>query len=165
MSMIGNLLRVSNTELQEYLKDSSLLEDRIYREDAEQDAGLVDIDKSWEGILFLLTGQSLAEADHPLAAVLFSGQIVDENQDLGYGPAHYVTPEQVSEINAQISKISFADLEQKFDPAKMMELGIYPEIWDEDDEAIDYLSENYNLIRDIYEKAAANGEAIITFIN
>ena len=163
MSMIGNLLRVSNTELQEYLKDSSLLENRVYSEGA--DPTIVDIDKSWEGILFLLTGQSLAEADHPLAAVLFSGQIIDENQDLGYGPAHYVTPAQVAELNAQISKISFADLEQKFDPAKMMESGIYPDIWEERDVAIDYLAENYNLIRDIYAKAAANGEAIITFVN
>ena len=65
MSMIGNLLRVTKTELEEYLKDSSLLEDKIYDVETENE-NLVDIDKSWDGIIFLLTGQSLATAEHNL---------------------------------------------------------------------------------------------------
>ena len=87
MSMIGNFLRVTKTQLEDYLKDSTLLETRIYDEESDdEDPNLVDIDKSWEGILFLLTGQNLETIDHPLAKVLFSGQIIDEDQDLGYGP-------------------------------------------------------------------------------
>jgi hypothetical protein len=128
--MIGNLLSVTKTELENYLRDSSLLEHRIYNDETE-DPDLVDIDKAWEGILFLLTGQCLAEADHPLMAVLFSGQMIDDDQDLGFGPAHYVTPAQVVELNDQISKLTITDLQQRFDPVKMTELGIYPDIWSE----------------------------------
>jgi len=164
MSKIGNLLRVTNDELQAYIKDSSLLEDRIYS-DEDEDASLTDIDKAWEGILFLLTGQSLAEADHPLAAVLFSGQLIDEEQDLGYGPAHYNSPEQVSKLNQLISALNEEDLKQRFDPEKMTTQGIYPEIWDEGNQAFDYLSENFISVQQIYDQAAKNGEAIITFIN
>jgi hypothetical protein len=164
MSMIGNILRVTNDDLQAYLKDSSLLESRIYNEE-DEDRNLTDIDKAWEGILFLLTGQNLAEADHPLAAVLFSGQLIDEDQDLGYGPAHYNTPEQVTKLNELISVFKEEDLQQRFDPDKMTSLGIYPEIWDEGNEAFEYLAENFLDVRQTYEDAAKNGEAIIIFLN
>jgi hypothetical protein len=43
--------------------------------------------------------------------------------------------------------------------------GIYPEIWDEGNQAFDYLSENFISVQQIYDQAAKNGEAIITFIN
>ena len=124
MSMIGNLLRVTKTELEEYLKDSSLLENRIYRDDDLEDPNLVDIDKSWDGIIFLLTGQNFDNATHPLIKVLFSGQIIDEEQDLGYGPGQYLTPEQVKELNEQISKISIEELAKKYDAKRMTELEV-----------------------------------------
>jgi hypothetical protein len=164
MSMIGNLLRVKNTELEEYLKDSSLLENRIYSDEVE-DPNLLDIDKSWEGIVFLLTGQCLAEADHPLVTVLFSGQLVDENQDLGYGPAHYLRPNQVVDLNNQIATITTAELKQRYDAAKMTELGVYPEIWEEDDEAFNYLSGYFASVQQLYNEAARNQDAIITFVS
>jgi hypothetical protein len=37
MSMIGNLLRVTKVELEEYLKDSSLLEERIYNNTSDEE--------------------------------------------------------------------------------------------------------------------------------
>jgi len=164
MSMIGNLLKVTNTELDEYLKNSSLLEKRIYSDEAN-DSDLLDIDKAWEGIIFLLTGQCLAEADHPLVAVLFSGQMVDSDQDLGYGPAHYLRPHQVAELNDQIAAITVDDLKQRSDAAQMMELGVYTEIWEDDDEAFDYLSGYFTSVQQFYSDAASNQQAIITFVN
>jgi hypothetical protein len=162
--MIGNLLRVSKTELEDYLKDSSLLEDKIY-DDETVNENLVDIDKSWDGIIFLLTGQSLATAEHNLVRVLFSGQLIDEEQDLGYGPAHYLTPEQVAELNNEISKITIADLKQKFNPKKMTEQEVYPTIWDEGDDAFDYIADGFSTLQNVFADATKNGDAIITFLN
>jgi hypothetical protein len=164
MSMIGNLLRVTKSELDEYLEDCSLLEERIYQDDAEE-PNLVDIDKAWEGIIFLLTGSNLAEAEDPLVAILFSGQLLDEEQDLGYGPAHYLTPEQVVELNDELAKFRVEDLKEKFNTEKMMELGVYPEIWDEGDQAFDYLSEHFLILQQFYSTAAANNEAVITYLS
>lgn len=162
MSMIGNLLRVTKSELEEYLKDSSLLEDKIYDDETEN---LVDIDKSWDGIIFLLTGQSLATAEHNLVRVLFSGQLINEEQDLGYGPAHYLTPEQVAELNNEISTIIIADLKEKFNPEKMNKLEVYPAIWDEGDDAFDYVADGFLTVQNVFADATKNGEAIITFLN
>jgi len=164
MSMIGNLLRVTKSELEDYIKDSSLLEHKIYDDETENE-NLVDIDKSWDGIIFLLTGQSLATAEHNLVRVLFSGQLIDEKQDLGYGPAHYLTPEQVTELNNEISKITVADLKQKFNPEKMTELEVYPTIWDEGNDAFDYVADGFSTLQNVFADATKNKEAIITFLN
>lgn len=164
MSMIGNLLRVTRSELEDYLKDSSLLENKIYDDESENES-LVDIDKSWDGIIFLLTGQSFANAEHNLVRILFSGQLIDEEQDLGYGPAHYLTPEQVAELNNDISTIKIADLKQKFNPKKMTELEVYPTIWDEGDDAFEYVADGFSTLQNVFADATKNGEAIITFLN
>jgi len=164
MSMIGNLLRVTKSELEDYLKDSSLLENKIYDDETENE-NLVDIDKSWDGIIFLLTGQSFATAENNLVRILFSGQLIDEEQDLGYGPAHYLTSEQVAELNNEISTITIADLKQKFNPKKMNELEVYPTIWDEGDDAFDYVADGFLTIQNVFAEATKNEEAIITFLN
>ena len=107
MSMIGNLLRVSSGELEAYLKDSSLLEARLDAAlDNDDDPNLVDIEKSWDGINFLLTGSGIGDTDHPMEKVLFSMQYIDEQQDLGYGPGNYVTAAQVKELHEALSKLT-----------------------------------------------------------
>ena len=167
MGMIGNLLRVSNAKLETYINDSSNLEDDIYNENESLDVTIIDIDKAWDGIVFLLTGESsLNFPKHPLYKILFSGQIIDNDQDLGYGPAHYLTPEQVLEFNNKISEITTDDLRQKYDPQKMQKLEVYPEIWDRDgDEAFDYLNVYFKDVQQLYSDAAKNKEAIITYIS
>lgn len=162
MGMIANLLRVTTAELETYLLDSSLLEGRIYSEEAEEDQNLIDVDKAWDGIIFLLTGQNIQNADHPLVQVLFSGQLIDEEQDLGYGPGHYLTSDQVKDLNEKISKITTEDLKLKYNSKQMNALDVYP-IWDED--SFDYLDENFKLLQQTYAEAANKEQAIITFLN
>jgi hypothetical protein len=163
-SMIGHLLRVTNDELNAYLKNSSLLEERVYNDNGAEDPKLVDIDKSWEGILFLLTGQSLESFDHPLGKALFSGQDIDAEQDLGYGPAQYLTPEQVKEVNAALSPITEEELAKKYDAKRMTELELYPSVWEEEG-ILDYLLEYFKDVQATYATAAANNEAVITFVS
>lgn len=164
MSMIGNILQVTTSELDIYLKDSTLLEKRIFDSESE-DQNLIDIEKAWHGLVFLLTGKDWDESNESLARVLFSGQLIDEEQDFGYGPAHYLTPDQVINLNEQISKLVVGDLKQKFDPKKMIELEIYPLIWDEGDNAFDYLSEYFEILKKTYSEAAMKRNAIITFLS
>ena len=151
MSMIGNFLRVTNEELDEEF-------------DLEK-SNIVDTDKSWEGILLLLTGQNSENLDHPLSKILFSGQIIDEEQDLGYGPGHYLRPNQVKEINSEISVLSADVLKKRYDPVKMDELEIYPRDWTKQGVDVDYLLEYFEKVKAVFKLASANNEAIITFLN
>jgi hypothetical protein len=163
MGMIASLLRVTTTELETYLENSTLLEERVYSDDAHNDLCLNDVDKAWDAIIFLFTGQNIQNADHQLVQVLFSGQIIDKEQDLGYGPAHYLTPEQVKDLNAIISTITTEELQQKYDPKKMTEIDVYPSIWDDD--AFDYVNSHFKRLQQIYSDADKNNQAIITFLS
>ena len=164
MSMIGNLLRVSSSELDEYLNDSSLLEARLDAALDVDDPNLVDIDKSWDGINFLLTGTIVGDSDNPLQKVLFSEQYIDESQDLGYGPAHYLTAKQVKELNEEILKILIEELQKNYDSKKMIELELYPNAWEEND-MVNYLTDNFKIVQEVYATAAQNDQAIITFLS
>jgi len=163
MGMTSNLLRVTDAELQTYLADSTQLETRIYQESG-RDPALVDIDKTWDGIVFLLTGAGLSEAAHPLTRLLFSGQLIDAEQDLGYGPAHFLRPAEVAALQPQLAALTAAELKQRFDPAKMTELDVYPGIWQEGDEAFDYVAGGFATVQEHYAKAAQRGEGMITYL-
>src|SRR5688500_15401840 len=121
MGMVASLLRITQAELDEYLVDSSVLENRIDNWELAKENSL-NIDKSWDGILYLLTGQNYMNTDHPLASVLFSGQFIDEKQDMGLGPAQYLLPSQVKHLNGIITTITEENLRERYQPKRMAEM-------------------------------------------
>lgn len=164
MSMIGFLLRATPAELEEYMNDSTLLENKMADEELDEDK-LVDIDKAWDGIIYLLTGDGYATSQHPLRNVIFSGQLVHDEQEMGYGPAHYNTPEQVAELSALLDKINADELRARYNPADMEEKDIYPSVWEDDEDIVTYLLNNFESVRALYADAAQNGEAVVMFVS
>lgn len=167
MGMVGNYLRVSKNELEAYIKESFKLEDRVYDENNEDDKNLIYVDKAWEGIFFLLTGESLStieNAKEPLSLILNTTLEIDPEQDMGYGPAMYNTIEQTKEISAAMNQITLDELKKRYDAGKMTALGVYPDIWDEED-AIEYLIEYFNNLKAFYHTAAQEEQAVIFFVN
>lgn len=165
--MVANYLRVSQAELEAYIEDSSKLENRVYRDDNGEDPNMVDLDKAWEGLFFLLTGASLSNienATEPLSLILNTTLEIDPEQDMGYGPAMYNTIEQVTAISAALDIITTDDLYSRYDGKKMLALGVYPEIWDEED-AIEYLIEKFDILKAFYNDAVAERKAVVFFIN
>lgn len=167
MSMICILRRVSQADLDAYLSDSSLLESSLYSDYDEEPAdNMIDIDKTWDAILFLLTGQGMGGGSHPLYKLIFTSQFIDEEQDLGYGPAHYSTPEQVAKLSAQLAPITVEDLKQRYNPKQMDEANVYPGEWERDgNEAFEYISTYFLELQAYYAEAAKNGEASITILS
>jgi hypothetical protein len=163
MSMTCNFLRVSNSDLDKYLKDSSILEEVIY-DDKSEYINRIEIDSSWDGIIFLLTGDSFEENKHPLAKVILGGKKIDKDLDFGYDPARYLTSEQVKNLYDKIHTISIEELTAKYDADKMIELEVYPEMWNEV-YAINYLIDNFKKVQNFYKDASQNDEAIIMFID
>lgn len=163
MGMIALLTRLNKETLDAILEDSSLLEDRIYPDEPLNDGSdFIDIDKSWDGILYLLSPENRFQGE--LGKVLFSGRAIDEEQDLGYGPAQYSTPEEVAALHEKISGITAEELAANFDAAKMEEDGVYPSFSD-DPEEIAYLTDNFKEIQRLYSEAAKNGQAVITWLS
>ena len=165
MSMIMNLLRISKQELESYIDNPDLfLENRV------DDAYSMDIDKAWGGILYLLTGKAFASgspADEvdSLNRIFFSAQFFDEDMDVGYGPAHYLTPEQVAGIHRKIASLTEADLKARYDTEAMNEEEeLYPSLdWNE--EIFEYLYFHFQALQSFFATAASRGEAIVTFLS
>ncbi len=168
MGMIGTMLQVSESEIESYKQDPALFEKRIYAEDFFDDPDVLDLDKLWEGMFFLLTGKALSGIDDvkpPLLWFLISDRSIDEEQDLGYGPASYINAEEVKQLYGELNKISDQEFKKRFQPSKMMELGIYPQIWDQGPEILEELFDCFNRVMDFYEKASGRNYAVITFIS
>ena len=165
MGMIMYLLRISKQELESYIdKPDLFLENRV------DDAYSMDIDKAWGGILYLLTGKAFASGSpedevDSLNRIFFSAQFFDEDMDVGYGPAHYLTPEQVAGINRKIASLTEADLKSHYDPEAMnKEKKLYPSLdWNE--KIFDYLYFHFQALQSFFATAASRGEAMITFLS
>lgn len=163
--MIMYLLRISKQELESYIdKPDLFLENRV------DDAYSMDIDKAWGGILYLLTGKAFAsgtpedEVDS-LNRIFFSAQFFDEDMDVGYGPAHYLTPEQVAGIHRKIASLTEADLKARYDTEAMNEdEELYPSLdWNE--EIFEYLYFHFQALQSFFATASSRGEAIVTFLS
>ena len=165
MGMIMYLLRISKQELESYIdKPDLFLENRV------DDAYSMDIDKAWGGILYLLTGKafafgSLEDEVDSLNRIFFSAQFFDEDMDVGYGPAHYLTPEQVAGIHRKIASLTEADLKSHYDTEAMNEEEkLYPSLdWNE--KIFDYLYFHFQALQSFFATAASRGEAIVTYLS
>ena len=167
MSMIMNLLRISKQELENYIQTPSLFEEKldVLYESEDNDDAFLDIDKAWGGILYLLTGKafafgSLEDEVDSLNRIFFSAQFFDEDMDVGYGPAHYLTPEQVAGIHRKIASLTEADLKSRYDTEAMnKEEKLYPSLdWNE--EIFEYLYSHFQALQSFFATAASRGEAI-----
>lgn len=161
--MTAHLLQATPGELSRYLDDSALLAQRIHAGGDAPDERRYDIDQSWDGIIYLLTGQN-SSSGHPLSKVIFSGQLIDKEQDLGTGPAHYLLPAQVQELHTTLREIQPEMLKARFNAAEMKANSVYPGNAWEQEGTDDYLVEYFELLQEIIAVAARNGDALITFI-
>ena len=168
MSMICYLVRVPAGMLELFRKKSSLFESYLDSEDIDKNGHRLDLDKSWDALNYLLTGHTLdtiEEAEPPLSDIIFSGQILDEDQDMGYGPAQYLEPEQVKEIHSALTGISVSDIREKYDAGGMNEKNVYPAAWKDNEEDKNFILDSFEDLKAFYEDAAEEGQSVISFLS
>ena len=166
MGMCGELYRVPAARLKEMLADPRQVSEEIYPDDdglyASRRAGRgLDIDKSWDGIHFLVR------------ALVRGGRIpwIDpvpwyappEGSETGatnhYGPIAFHAPEAVAKTAAALAGVTRQALESAYDPAAMMEDNIYPQTWDRPGE-FEYLWEHFRALVEFYKEAETTDPAI-----
>jgi hypothetical protein len=156
MGMIGNLKQISVEQLNKLLNNPDLVEETIFNEEEEDS---LDLDKSWHGIHYLLNGE-VWDGVEPLRFVIMGKEEIGE--DFGYGPARYLTAEDVNAVAGVLKTIKTDDLRAKFDKTRFVEADIYPSIeWNEED--LEYLLQYYKELASYYITAANNGNAMLTY--
>ena len=162
MSMIGNYRRVTLAQLDALKMNPDSVPDFLYSSGSAEDMHL-EIDKSWHAIHFLLTG-SVWEGALPLRNAVLGGVPLGE-QDVGYGPARYLTPAEAQAVAEALKAIPAKDLMARYDADALVDAEIYPQIWDEGEQAREYIQYYYEQLVTFFAQAAAAGDAVLLYIN
>jgi hypothetical protein len=123
----------------------------------------VHLEKAWHGLHFLLTG-SAGESGIPLGFLLEGGQ--EAGEDDGYGAPRLFQAGEVRQINDALAPISDDELWGRFDPERMEAEGIYPGIWDEEEEELrdEYLG-YFNELKQVVAQAGEGGMGLLVTLS
>jgi hypothetical protein len=163
MVLIGR--RLSAEELAMVRADptavDALLSGDLDDDEAEMPEPELDLDKSWHGLHYLLTGTDWRIGEGAGAAILGGAEI---GQDGGYGPARLLDQDMVRAVATALDALDAGVLRARFDPDAMTAAEIYPDIWTDGSDELGYLMSHYTELRRFYNAAAANGQAVLLAI-
>jgi hypothetical protein len=126
---------------------------------------VLDLDKAWHGIHYLLTGTAW-EGDPPLNFLVTGGREVGI-EEVGIGPARTLTSAETRDVADALARITDEELRARFAPSEMMRLEIYPEIWDRDpatDDTLGYLMEYVGQLRSTLANVIGRGHGMLVTI-
>lgn len=161
MSMIAQYARVEPAELDEFIENPGVLETYLF--DRDKTNNVLDIDKAWHGIHWLLNLDPW-DGDGPRFNAVLGGTELGE--DYGYGPARYLSADEVKEVSHELDLIEHDELLGNFDAARMAADEVYPSVWGEepDDEALEYLIDHYKCLVTFFREAANRDQAMLMWI-
>lgn len=161
MVLVG--CRLSATEHQALLDDPTGVDVLIWGDEVEEEEDLqepeLDLDKSWHGIHYLLTGTAWTISDGAGSAILGGEEVGEDN---GYGPARILASDEVHTIAASLDAVDVEVLRARFDPGTMDHEDIYPQLWTE--VSFDYLESYFIELRNFYRRAADDNQAVLLAI-
>jgi hypothetical protein len=153
---------VSPRRLEQALADTALLEALLDGNDAPgSSGGHCYLEKSRDAIHFLLTAESQATGS-PLSAAIHGCHEV--GLDRPAGPVRYLSPEEVRDLSSRLSEVPREELARRYSPARLTQAGVYPNVWHEDADALDWLLDEYDALTAFYARAAQRDEAVLLYI-
>ena len=170
MGMIANYQSINDVTFKRFSKialqedpDQLIAEIEVLQDQVEDDE-LLDIDKMWDAIHFLLTGNDTSEPidGDPLSQSIV-GKIVFSNTDFIAG----IDKESVKEIAAALEQVDAEDLAREFDMQKCKDNEIYPKIWhleDEADEILEEITDYFEALKVFYRKMADRNKNVLLTI-
>ena len=158
--MILQLRRGPEALLGDFKSGSRAVEGFVFPEDdnAYEDGTLIDTDKAWHAIHFILSG-TVYDAYLPEGFLLGGTEIGDE---LAYGPARYLNVSEVKKVAQYLQALPEDVIQAQFDYKALHKNDIYPSIWDRTDTAdLEYIADYYEEIRDFMLDAAKASEIVV----
>lgn len=166
MGMIANYQYLPDNEL-EQIKGISNQEDDllVFSEDsADSHDILIDIDKMWDALLFVMTGFSSSEFldDNPLReAVLGVTPLEDVSEYIAY-----TEKSKIAAISQALEEFDMDSAMANFSMEACKKADLYPDIWDyleEEEEIKDDILTCFVKMKDFYKKILElNGNVLVT---
>jgi len=134
---------------------------------ADGEGTLASLEKAWGGVHYLLT-ETAWEGDPPLNFLINGGKSLDADGPWN-SPPRTLSAAETREIAAALAKVSDEELRRRYVPERMMELEIYPEIWDrtptaEDDPLRDVI-QGLGQVRDMVADAVGRGYGLVILLD
>jgi len=161
MSMIGRYRQLTRQQLAELQVDPSRVPDFLYDQEPPSHLQL-DIDKTWHAIHFLLNGDRW-EGTGPLYDAVLGGEVLGK-EDLGYGPARFLTADEVKETAAALDEISVSDLLDKLDAQELNDNDIYPRGWTGEQIDLQYIKDYFLRLVIFFRSCADSDHAMLLYI-
>jgi Domain of unknown function (DUF1877) len=176
MSMIGEYARLTPAELQRAISDPEWLMDYIDElKDGLDEAELWESD--WDGSddppgraklystykTWNLLAHLLHLASFPVN-VIHGEHVLDPDQDWGYGPASYLTPDRVKYAANALDATPYSRLAQGVTSADLNAAEIYPMPWEADDSA-EWGRQYYERLTAFFGAAADAGDAVLCWLD
>jgi hypothetical protein len=168
MSLIGHVYLLPEARVEALLAEPSQVLsviDASYNDPAQ---GFVDLDKAWNALHYLLTGNA-RDGEGPLAFLLKGGSEVGQEDLGGCGPARAFRPSEVAAIADALAGVSQRTLLPRFDLKKFQRLDLYPGRWNEVNPRSDYDLGYYfgplEQLKSVTRRAKAEGLGMLVWIS
>ena len=166
MGLIANYNCISDESLKELKGLGSSKKDlfETVEEWSDEDELLLDIDKMWDVLHFVLTGVSTDHriADNPLSQAVLGITAVEELSDY----LAYTEHDKLADIVAALEQFDMEEALESFDMAACKEAELYPDIWDydeEEEEIKDELLHDFEQMKRFYKQVLeANGHVLVS---
>ena len=165
MGLIANYNCISDESLKE-LKGLGLSEEDLFEtveEWSDEDELLLDIDKMWDVLHFVLTGVSADHRidDNPLSQAVLGVTSIEDLSDY----MAYTEYSQIADIVAALEQFDMDQALESFDMTACKEAELYPNIWDydEEEEIKDEILHDFEQMKVFYKKVLeAKGHVVVT---
>lgn len=163
-------LRVSEHRLRQYQINEKLGEENLLKSDLDEpndhlpEESRTDVDKAWEGIIYLLTGKPLSEAfSNPLTVHICGKHSLDVPLEYAMVSPRFLTAADVKESLGILNLLTDDVLRSRFNAEEMNALDIYPGYWEEIE--ADYVLNQFHHLKEFYAKAAEQDQAVIMYLS
>ncbi|MGA8216613.1 MAG: YfbM family protein [Candidatus Sulfotelmatobacter sp.] len=129
-------------------------------QEPEADKKECSLNKDWHVLHYALNGTAEG-GDAPLGFVVFGDKEFPEMEDVDYGPARYLSPEQVRQVSAALQNIEPKSLLSKLNYEDAKKKRIYLDHTLNDLGNWTYLPELFIELRKFYSDAAEHGNGMI----
>lgn len=127
---------------------------------------LLDLHKSWHMLHYLFTGQA-SDGNLPAASLMHGGQEVGE--DMGYGPARAMSPEETADFARYLETLDVATLSSRLDIEAMQRQGVYCAADADDEGSLIELEEElehyFPQLQAFVARAAGKGEGLLMWMS
>lgn len=179
MRIIVGFSRVTKKEIEALSKSTNFESQNLILQQAEE---IMDVDKTWEVIHFLLTKEKnpnehiaskIIYPDSYTLELPYSEEEIENIYEIGTPEevdklmmeeeldVSYITDDEVVSVFYFLRTVKIDELINDCDFDKLNGLGIYPEIWSEDEELKKYVRENYDKLFSFFERVKNNENYIV----